>query len=176
MWTGKYEDDAARIPGVKELAKLTRPGRYAVGHGAFLQISQWKTRAWVFRYVRNGKPHHLGLGSCTYVSLAQARQRSYELRCLLAAGGDPLEEKRAAKRKELLATARGRTFKEVALEYIAAHEAGWRGDHSRRQWLASLQTYAFPKIGDLAIADIDVSTLDRADTRLCRRKRAATAR
>ena len=57
----------------------------------------------------------------TYVTLAEVRQYGFELRRLLAAGGDPLEAKRAAKREQLLATTRGRTFKDVALEYIAAH-------------------------------------------------------
>jgi hypothetical protein len=95
----------------------------------------------------------------TYVTLAEVRQYGFELRRLLAAGGDPLEAKRAAKREQLLATTRGRTFKDVALEYIAAHESGWRGNHSRQQSASSLRRYAFPKIGDLAIADIDVAAV-----------------
>jgi hypothetical protein len=45
------------------VAKLTKPGRYAVGNGAYLQISQWGTKAWVFRYTRDGRARHLGLGS-----------------------------------------------------------------------------------------------------------------
>src|SRR5262249_36150965 len=36
-----------------------------------------------------------------------------------------------------------------------AHEAGWRGDGSRVQWEQSLAKYAFPKIGNLNVADID---------------------
>jgi integrase len=148
-----------RYPGIKELAKLRKRGRVAVGHGAFLQISEFGTRSWVFRYVVNGKAHHVGLGSCTYVTLAEARQRAFEYRRLLAAGGDPLEQKRAAKRERLLASVPARTFQQVALEYIAQHEREWRSDHSRRQWRASLTRYAFPKIGSMAIADVDVAAV-----------------
>jgi integrase len=148
-----------RYPGIKELAKLTKRGRVAVGHGAFLQISEFGTRAWVFRYVVNGKAHHVGLGSCTYVTLAEARQKAFEYRRLLAAGGDPLEQKRAAKRGRLLASMPAKTFQQVALEYIAQHERDWRSDHSRRQWRASLTRYAFPKIGGMAIADVDVAAV-----------------
>ena len=136
-----------RYPGIKELAKLTKRGRVAVGHGAFLQVSEFGTRSWVFRYVVNGKAHHVGLGSCTYVTLAEARQRAFEYRRLLAAGGDPLEAKRAAKRERLPASMPAKAFQQVALEYIAQHEREWRSDHSRRQWRASLTRYAFPKIG-----------------------------
>ena len=146
-----------RYPGIKELAKLTKRGRVAVGHGAFLQISEFGTRSWVFRYVVNGKAHHVGLGSCTYVTLAEARQKAFEYRRLLAAGGDPLEQKRAAKRGHLLARVPAKTFQQVALEYIAQHEREWRSDHSRRQWRSSLTRYAFPKIGSMAIADIGVA-------------------
>jgi integrase len=148
-----------RYPGIKELAKLTRRGRVAVGHGAFLQVSEFGTRSWVFRYVVNGKAHHVGLGSCTYVTLAEARQKAFEYRRLLAAGGDPLEQKRVAKRERLLASTPARTFQQVALEYIAQHEREWRSDHSRRQWRASLARYAFPKIGSMAIADVDVAAV-----------------
>jgi len=148
-----------RYPGVKGLAKLTKRGRVAVGHGAFLQISEFGTRSWVFRYVVNGRAHHVGLGSCTYVTLAEARQKAFEYRRLLAAGGDPLQAKRAAKRERLFASTPARTFQQVALEYIAQHEREWRSDHSRRQWRASLTRYAFPKIGSMAIADVDVAAV-----------------
>jgi integrase len=146
-----------RYPGIKELAKLTKRGRTAVGHGAFLQISERGTRAWIFRYVSGGKAHHIGLGSCTYVTLAEARQKAFEYRRLLAAGVDPLQHKQQARRS--LTAAPTKTFKQCAVEYIAAHEDGWRGNTSRKQWLASLKTYAFPRIGDMAVADIDVAAV-----------------
>jgi hypothetical protein len=111
-----------RYPGIKELAKLTKRGRTAVGHGAFLQISERGTRAWIFRYVSGGKAHHIGLGSCTYVTLAEARQKAFEYRRLLAAGVDPLQHKRQARRS--LTAAPAKTFKQCAVEYIAAHEDG----------------------------------------------------
>jgi len=72
-------------------------------------------------------------------------------------GKDPLQEKRAAKRQRLLAHAHAKTFEECALAYITAHEAGWRGDHSRRQWSASLERYVYPKIGNMPVADVDLA-------------------
>jgi integrase len=146
-----------RLLSAREVAALSKPGRYAVGHGAYLQISEWHTRAWIFRYVRNGKARHLGMGSCDYVSLSEARERAIEYRRMLARGVDPLDTKRGIKLEQQRADARAKTFEQIAREYIAAHENTWRGDASRLQWTASLERYAFPKIGIVPVADINVT-------------------
>jgi integrase len=143
---------------IKELAKITKPGRYAVGHACYLQISQWGTRSWLLRYVRGGKSRNVGLGGCTYVTLAEARLKAFEAQRQLRQGIDPLEFKRDAA-LAIKARALAKTFKEVALDYIVAHEDSWRGDSSRKEWLRTLQTHAFPKIGDMSIAAIDVAAV-----------------
>jgi integrase len=145
------------LPSAAAVAKLTKPGRYAVGHGAYLQVSEWKTRAWIFRYSHNGRAKHLGLGSCEYVSLAKAREKAIECRRLLADGIDPLEQKRNAALEQRLAATRSRTFRQCAIDFVAAHEDGWRGDRSRQQWLRSLQEYAFPVMADVPIAAVGVA-------------------
>jgi len=78
-----------RYPSAKDLAKITKPGRYAVGHGAYLQIANGGTRSWLFRYRVNDKQHHMGLGSCEYVSLQEARQRAWEAQRQRLNGVDP---------------------------------------------------------------------------------------
>src|SRR6516162_10096914 len=148
-----------RLLSARALAALTEPGRYAVGHGAYLQISQWQTRSWIFRYVRDGKARHVGMGSCDYVTLSEARQRAFEYRRLLAAGGDPLEQKRDTKRAARAEGERAKTLKWCALEYIKQHEKEWRGDASRRQWLGSLEQHVFPKLGDTPVGDVDVASV-----------------
>jgi integrase len=146
-----------RLPTQREVDRLTQRGRYACGHGLYLQISEWGTRSWIFRYRRDGRSRHVGLGSCTYITLAEARDKAFEYRRLLAKGGDPLDERRGAKLEQQRAEARAKTFKDVALEYIDAHEDTWRGNASRKQWLASLEQHAFPKIGAISVADINVT-------------------
>jgi integrase len=149
-----------RLPTAREVAKHTEPGRYAVGHGLYLQISEWHTRSWIFRYQRNGVARHMGLGSCEYVSLAQARQRAYELRQQLILNNiDPLEAKRANRLASVLASTRDKTFQQCAIDYIAAHEDSWRGDRSRKQWIESLTNHVFPKIGMLPIANVNVAAV-----------------
>jgi integrase len=145
-----------KYPSGKDLAKLIKPGRYAVGFGAYLQISQSHTRSWVLRYRSGAKATHMGLGPCSEVTLQEVLDSALAARRMIRAGKDPLQEKRTARRRRLLEHVHAKTFKECATAYIAAHESGWRGDHSRQQWSISLAKYAYPKIGNLSVADIDL--------------------
>jgi integrase len=144
-----------RYPSAKDLARITKPGRYAVGHGAYLQIAAGGTRSWLFRYRVGDQQHHMGLGSCDYLSLAEARDRAIDAQRQRLNGIDPLGAKRAAKREVRASHLRAMTFKQCAMTYIAAHEPSWRGNHSRRQWTQSIQNHVFPVIGDLPVSDID---------------------
>jgi len=146
-----------KYPSAKDLAKLTKPGRYAVGFGAYLQISEWGTRSWILRYRTGDKAMHMGLGSAEIITLKEAREKAHAAQRMRLDGKDPLQEKRAAKRQRLLAHAHAKTFEECALAYITAHEAGWRGDHSRHQWSSSLEKYAYSQIGNLPVADVDLA-------------------
>ena len=139
------------------VAKLKKPGRYAVGDNLYLQISAWHTKAWVFRYTLNGTPRHMGMGPCDLITLAEARAKARDARRLLLDGIDPLEAKQSARRHRLLATARAKTFKECAEALIASREAGWR--RSSGQWHQSLRAYVYPRIGELSAADIDTAAV-----------------
>jgi len=90
------------------VAKLKKPGRYAVGDNLYLQISTWHTKAWVFRYTLNGTPRHMGMGPCDLITLAEARAKARDARRLLLDGIDPLEAKQSARRQRLLATTRAK--------------------------------------------------------------------
>src|SRR5262245_66528027 len=81
-------------PSAKDLAKITKPGRYAVGHGAYLQIAAGGTRSWLFRYRAGDQQHHMGLGSSGYGSLQEGRQKAWKAQRRRLNGVDPLESKR----------------------------------------------------------------------------------
>jgi integrase len=99
------------------------------------------------------------MGPCEYVTLSEARERAIEYRRMLARGEDPLETKRAGTRAVSAATERAKTFKWCALQFIKQREKEWRGDASRRQWINSLERYAFPRIGDKLVGEIDVAAV-----------------
>ena len=58
----------------------SEPGLYADGHGLYLQVSSFETKAWVFRYMMDGGGRKMGLGPLHTVSLAEARKRAAEAR------------------------------------------------------------------------------------------------
>src|SRR5262245_31921226 len=146
-----------KYPSAKDVAKLTKRGRHAVGHNVYLQVSEWGTRSWIFRYRVGDTARHMGLGPYDLLTLAEARERGYQARRKLLDGIDPLTEKRTVKREKLLATTHAKTFKECAAAYISAHESGWKGSASRKQWQQSLKRYVYPKIGNLPVANVDLA-------------------
>jgi integrase len=51
----------------------------------------------------------------------------------------------------------GTTFESCARTYVTAQTPGWKSGKHAKQWLATLETYAFPVIGKLDVAMIAVS-------------------
>jgi hypothetical protein len=45
-----------------EIKKDLAPGLYGDGGGLYLQVSNEKTNAWVFRFMISGRPRKMGLG------------------------------------------------------------------------------------------------------------------
>ncbi|WP_178122703.1 integrase arm-type DNA-binding domain-containing protein [Pseudomonas sp. ANT_J28] len=105
------------------------------------------------------------LGGSAEVSLAKAREKAAEARKLSKSGVDPLtnrdeelERRRLEKEAQRLAQATARAkatpFKDVALDYIAAHRAGWKNAKHAQQWENTLATYAFKVIGELPTQEV----------------------
>ncbi len=140
-----------------KVSRLKKPGRYGDGLGLWLQVSPQQTKSWCFRFTLNGRARWMGLGAVHTVTLAEAREAARDARRLLLAGIDPIDARAAEKMQARLEAARGVTFKDCAIAYIAAHEAGWRNATHRKQWPATLEAYVYPVIGDLSVAEIDTA-------------------
>jgi integrase len=148
-----------KYPMAAAIAALKKPGRYAVGDGAYLQISKWHTRSWIFRYERYGKAHNMGLGPYPLVSLSEARAKARTAKRLLIDGVDPLDVKRKARNEALLQMARTKTFKECAEQYIETHDTDWSNAKSRAAWISTFKNYVYPKIGALPVGEIDTAVV-----------------
>ena len=136
--------------------KAKEKGLYGDGGGLWLQVTDTGSKSWLFRYMIDGKAQKMGLGALSRVSLADAREVAANCRKMLGAVIDPLTAREADKEKAKLAAAKGMTFKQCAEAYIESHKAGWRNAKHAAQWDTSLETYAYPLIGDLPAQDIDV--------------------
>jgi integrase len=139
-----------------EVKKDLPPGLYGDGDGLYLQVSNLKTKAWVFRFMMAGTARKMGLGSVDRVTLADARKKAKAAYSLVQDGVDPIDAREAKRSAEALEKAKVVTFKACAEKYIAAHEAGWKSEKHGAQWAATLERYANPVIGHLSVASIDV--------------------
>jgi len=140
----------------KELLHLKQPGMHAVGGGAtglYLCINNANGKSWVFRYqISVGqfkKRREMGLGSYQDISLAEARENARELRKILLTGKDPLIEKsknQLLKKQQVLVESNAasiHTFEKCAYTYINNKAAEWSHPKQKKQWISSLETYAF---------------------------------
>jgi integrase len=138
-----------------QVARAKGPAVLHDGAGLYLRVAPSGAKNWVFRFQINGKRRDMGLGPYPAVSLALAREKAAEHRAQRRAGTDPIEAKAAERQAQQIVKAKGRTFNEVAEEYISRNEAGWRNATHRQQWRNTLTTYVSPIMGDLPVAAID---------------------
>jgi integrase len=124
----------------------SRPGRLGDGDGLFLIVQASGTKSWMCRVQKNGARRDFGLGSASKVSLAHARERAREIRSWMEMGLDPCFERRKAQGIP--------TFREATAKVLAAHRKTWRNEKHEGQWQRTLETYAFPYLGDVRVSDI----------------------
>lgn len=141
----------------RKIDSLRKPGWYGDGGGLWLQVGPTGGKSWLFRYTRSGRARAMGLGPLDLVSLAEAREKARDARRLIGEGRDPLDVKRDATAAARARDATTITFRSAAESYITAHAAGWRNAKHAEQWRATLEAYAYPVIGDLAVDAIGVA-------------------
>lgn len=99
----------------------------------------------------------MGLGSLQNTPLADARLAADKCRKLLHDHIDPIEHRRIDRIAKNQALGLAKTFKECATTYIDSHSAGWKNVKHAQQWDNTLNTYAYPVLGDQPVDAIDVS-------------------
>jgi len=152
--------DAASLAGsrrskrqltAKFVRNITDPGEYCDGNCLYLRVNPSGSRQWVQRIVIRGKRSELGLGGYPLVSLAEARGAALENRKLARSGGDPLAEKRRTREIP--------TFEAAARLVHEMHGPTWRNEKHRKDFITSLERYAFPKIGAKRVSEITTADL-----------------
>ena len=145
-----------------ELNKLTKVGWHAVGGvaGLLLQVREPADpkgqipRSWILRVRIGATRQPIGLGPYPQVSLAEAREQAKKL-VMEAKQGINLKDRKRTQRSALLsAAAKNKTFRECAEAYMEAHSSDYTSDKHRKQWPATLETYAYPIIGSMLVSDI----------------------
>lgn len=146
-----------------QVRSLDVPGRYADGLGLHLIVTKLRAKKWVFRYQLAGRRRDMGLGAFPDVSLADARDLRDAARELLRDGVDPIEARKAAREAMAQESAAPPaeddqpvipTFRHCAREVIKLKQPEWKNAKHGAQWAATLENYAFPVIGDLAVDEV----------------------
>src|SRR5690606_11928538 len=139
---------------VRRLSK--RAGFWNVGGvpGLYLDTKP-PAASWILRVKVGSKRRDIGLGGYPDVTLAQAREKAREARRQIEQGIDPVEARKAAKAALLAAQAKAITFEQAARKCQAARVHEFRNEKHKKDWITSLELYAFPLIGRLPVADVE---------------------
>lgn len=146
----------------KNTAKLTavelkhKPdGRHRDGEvpGLYFRVVG-ASRAWMLRVVIDGKRCDVGLGPYSKVGLADAREKAREFHKQIDAGKNPIVERQAKREANRVEATRRISFKECAAKAIAKKTANLKNPKHVAQWTSTLETYAYPTIGDKPVGTI----------------------
>ena len=103
---------------------------------------------WVLRFVspETGKRRDMGLGTYPMLPIKDARSCAFSLRQMIDKGLDPIEERLRSEAAERAALDMP-DFETAARALHADLVAGYRNAKHRDQWINTLQTYVFPRLG-----------------------------
>ena len=136
---------------VRNAKPQTKPYKISDGEGMFLLIAPSGSKYWRLKYLFAGREKLLALGVYPEVSLGDARERRAQARKALAAGNDPGELKREAKRLKVLK--KDNAFETVAREWYEQRKHQWVAVYSKKM-LARLEGHILPKLGQRPITAI----------------------
>ena len=115
--------------------KSAKPDKHCVDAGLWLHIRADSGAQWFLRFDRFSKRCEMGLGGFPHVSLKQARELAEVARSQLAAGIDPVKERRRLKREALKSA---NTFEHLAHEPFEARKSEPKGDGKNGCWFTPL--------------------------------------
>ena len=143
-----------------DVKRIAKPGRYAVGTipGLLLAVKEYTgAKSWVLRTMIGTKRRNMGLGGYPEISLARAREKAREAKDLISKGIDPIEQRKAI-RLALMNSQNGRmTFSQAAYKCHEKKVSEFRNPKHAKQWIRSVEKYAFPVIGNMAVEDVELS-------------------
>ncbi|HFP9265128.1 integrase [Klebsiella michiganensis] len=128
-----------------------KPYKLSDGGGLYMLVNPNGSRYWRLKYRIAGKEKLLALGVYPDITLAEARQKRADAKKVLAAGGDPGQEKQEEKQAKEQALAN--SFERLAMEWHSHKRTSWSEGYAEHL-LMYLKKDIFPFIGQKAITDI----------------------
>ena len=137
----------------KFVENVSEAGKYYDQHGLFLHVRPSGAKKWLQRYTFQGRRREIGLGSAKIVSVATARKNAHQNLVLVSEGIDPIEDK---KQDSIIPK-----FEVAARKVYADNRPTWRNAKHAAQFITTLETYAFPVIGNMSVKEINSSHILR---------------
>ena len=144
---------------IRRARPAKKPYKLYDGGGLFLLVHPNGSRYWRLKYRGAGKERLFAIGVYPEVGLADARARASEARRLVAAGVDPVHDRRA--RRASSAAELAQTFKALAEEWIASRSETWSPTYAEAV-RSALAANLYPLIGTVPIRSITVPMLREA--------------
>lgn len=160
-----------------------KPVRVAVGGVSGLHVQIWPSgaKSWVLRtrygewaettlsdgtIQRGRKKRELGLGAYPDVLPGAARDKAREAKAKLEAGIDPIAEKKAIQAALIAAARREMTFAEACEKFATQKIKEFSTQKYREQWQRTVELYALPDLGKMAVQDVGLQDVLRVLTPL----------
>lgn len=142
-----------------EVKRISERGLHAVGgvSGLCLSVAKGGARSWILRARIGSKRRSIGLGGYPDVTLSRAKDKARETRELILEGIDPIARREAARQALIAAQAKQLTFADAAHRKHGSISHEFRNPKHAKQWLSSLERHAFPVIGEMDVADIELA-------------------
>lgn len=141
-------------------AKAIKPDDKPIAHGAVtgLTLVPSKTKGhgywrFIFTSPETKKRRETSFGTYPEISIAEASKQGMAARELIAKGIDPLAERERTKQEQLNVAAIP-SFEAASLILHKELLPSWKNAKHKQQWINTLETYAFPVIGDCSLDSI----------------------
>lgn len=141
--------------GIKRIKPRDVPYRLTDGRGLYLWVTPAGGRLWRWKYRHAGLNKMMTFGGYPDVSLADARERHAAARKLLAAGTDPMAERKAERNAE--GTGSFQTIAQLWLDHWEPQKSGQHVAATKSRLLLNV----YPAIGERAIMEIEAPEIVR---------------
>ncbi|MGB9153645.1 MAG: integrase arm-type DNA-binding domain-containing protein [Alphaproteobacteria bacterium] len=121
------------------------------GNGLYLQVSPQGGKYWRFKYRFDNKEQRIAFGVYPDVSLQEAREKREKARKQVAAGINPIADKKDQRR--MAAISAENTFETIAREWHELNKDNWHAIY-RGHIIHRLEMDIFPQIGKMPITSI----------------------
>lgn len=124
--------------------------------GLCLNITDSGAKSWIFRATVGNRRREMGLGAYPDVGLAEARNLAREAKSVIARGGDPIEERRAAQERLRATQRKGMLFRDLVESFFESKKRPELGSQKHaHNWLSSVRQHALPSLGAKETAAIE---------------------